>query len=217
MSMLDRAYCRDIPPGVNTEDVPETLILSSFQTYVYSCLPGYFSEDLMSVTCLPGGSLSMDYGPNCTGKWQRVNEFFGNICCLLFAVCYLLVAVCYLLSAICYLLFAGCYLLVIICCLIFAVCYLLFAVCILLFAIFYLLFAIYWLLSAVCYLPVAICCSLFAGCYLLFAIFCSKACKVNWTFFYSKENHTWVHKTENKKKDKKTDELNKVNCWVLFN
>ena len=79
MSMLDRAYCRDIPPGVNTEDVPETLILSSFQTYVYSCLPGYFSEDLMAVTCLPNGSLSMDYGPNCTGKWQRVNKLSKDI------------------------------------------------------------------------------------------------------------------------------------------
>ena len=77
--MIDQVYCREIPPGVNTTDVPETLILSAFQTYIYSCLPGYFSDDLLAVTCLPNGSLSMDYGPNCTGKGQRVNKLSKDI------------------------------------------------------------------------------------------------------------------------------------------
>ena len=52
--------------GVNTE-TPTVRVLYQ-DTYNYSCLTGYETNDNITTECLADGSLSLDSSPNCTSK-----------------------------------------------------------------------------------------------------------------------------------------------------
>lgn len=59
----------DAPPnGYNTVPVPGDLTLYYLDVYTYACEEGYMTEDELCTVCLPDGSLSIPYPPNCTGK-----------------------------------------------------------------------------------------------------------------------------------------------------
>ena len=65
--------CKGPPEGANIVEIPSNIAdgLSYLQLYQYSCLPGYETNETMSVFCQPDGTLSLSKGPNCTGKWFR--------------------------------------------------------------------------------------------------------------------------------------------------
>ena len=56
--------------GINTLAIPDYLEggLSYLQTYTYSCLEGFTTNDDICVVCLPNKTLSLLKPPNCTGK-----------------------------------------------------------------------------------------------------------------------------------------------------
>ena len=61
----------NLEDGENTESLPNA-ILNCGQSYTYSCLPGYESNDTRTVVCTSEGSLSQS-APNCTSKfWTYV-------------------------------------------------------------------------------------------------------------------------------------------------
>ena len=50
-----------------TSYVPENLTLNALESYTYSCIDGYATDDDLCTVCLPNGGLSIP-PPNCTGK-----------------------------------------------------------------------------------------------------------------------------------------------------
>ena len=52
--------------GSNTETPTVSLLYQD--TYNYSCLTGYETNDNITTECLADGSLSLDSSPNCTSK-----------------------------------------------------------------------------------------------------------------------------------------------------
>ena len=54
--------------GDNTET--PTVSLLHQDTYYYSCLTGYWTNDSITTECLADGSLSLDSPPNCTSKYS---------------------------------------------------------------------------------------------------------------------------------------------------
>lgn len=59
--------------GTNTYPVPNDLIMYSLDTYIYSCMEGYTTDDQLYTVCRPDGSLSLVEPPNCTGKTDNYN------------------------------------------------------------------------------------------------------------------------------------------------
>ena len=53
--------------GAFTEDVPADLNLAYLETYTYSCLEGYVTDNELVVVCQPDGKLSAP-APNCSGE-----------------------------------------------------------------------------------------------------------------------------------------------------
>ena len=62
--------CPRPEPGINTDDVPDSLSggLDYLETYTYSCMEGYTTTDDLCTVCQPDGTLSLTKPPNCTGK-----------------------------------------------------------------------------------------------------------------------------------------------------
>ena len=59
--------CGAPPNGTNTQAVPQVSLLYQ-DTYNYSCLTGYETNDVITTECLSNGSLSLDSPPTCTSK-----------------------------------------------------------------------------------------------------------------------------------------------------
>ena len=55
-----------------TSYVPENLTLNALESYTYSCIDGYATDDNLCTVCLSNGALSSP-PPNCTGKWKWLN------------------------------------------------------------------------------------------------------------------------------------------------
>ena len=95
LSKFAEILCKGPPEGVNVKEIPSNIAdgLSYLQLYQFSCLPGYETNDTMSVFCQPDGMLSLSTGPNCTGEEFR-NLLHTHTCvyikeaCLVF--CYIL-------------------------------------------------------------------------------------------------------------------------------
>ena len=54
--------------GAFTEDVPADLNLTYLDTYTYSCMEGYVTDDELVVVCQSDGELST-CSPNCSGEF----------------------------------------------------------------------------------------------------------------------------------------------------
>ena len=61
------APCGIPPNGTNTQPVPQVSLLYQ-DTYNYSCLAGYETNDNITTECLADGSWSLESLPNCTSK-----------------------------------------------------------------------------------------------------------------------------------------------------
>ena len=65
-SFFAAIICGVPPTGGNTETPTVSLLYQD--TYNYSCLTGYETNDNITTECLADGSLSLDSSPNCTSK-----------------------------------------------------------------------------------------------------------------------------------------------------
>ena len=63
--------CPPVPSGMYTSYVPENLTLNALESYTYSCIDGYATDDDLCTVCLSNGSLSIP-PPSCSGKWSTV-------------------------------------------------------------------------------------------------------------------------------------------------
>ena len=69
---LAEIVCGIPKDGVNTTAVIVTEPLTVGQTYTYSCISGYRSDDTLTVLCKQNGQFSSD-GPTCYPKgWSSV-------------------------------------------------------------------------------------------------------------------------------------------------
>lgn len=59
-----------LPESDTTLPVPEEkkLGLRHLETYSYSCIEGYRTDDELCAVCQADGSFSLEVAPNCTGK-----------------------------------------------------------------------------------------------------------------------------------------------------
>ena len=55
--------------GINTQTIPQVNLLHQ-DTYNYSCLAGYETNDNITTECQADGSWSVESSPNCTSKLQ---------------------------------------------------------------------------------------------------------------------------------------------------
>ena len=70
--------CGIPPTGINTRSVPQVQLL--FQdTYNYSCVTGYETNDDITTECLANGSLSLANLPNCKSELKLTYSFSLNI------------------------------------------------------------------------------------------------------------------------------------------
>ena len=63
--------CEAPQAGGNTELIPSEIAqsgLAYLETYTYTCLSGYETEDELCTVCMPNGMLSLEYSPNCTSE-----------------------------------------------------------------------------------------------------------------------------------------------------
>ena len=58
--------CPPVPPGMYTSYVPENLTLNALESYTYSCIDGFTTDDDLCTVCLSNGSLSIP-PPSCSG------------------------------------------------------------------------------------------------------------------------------------------------------
>ena len=63
--------CPSVQPGMYTSYVPENLTLNALESYTYSCIDGFTTDDDLCTVCLSNGSLSIP-PPSCSGKWSTV-------------------------------------------------------------------------------------------------------------------------------------------------
>ena len=61
-------HCERPKDGLNTVKVDETLNMTHSDVYVYTCLPGYATDDDVLTLCRADGSLSLESPPNCSGN-----------------------------------------------------------------------------------------------------------------------------------------------------
>ena len=57
--------CGTPPDGNNTVMMPFGLVLAYLDTYTYTCLEGYSTDDELCTVCLPDGTLSLAEPPIC--------------------------------------------------------------------------------------------------------------------------------------------------------
>ena len=64
--------CPAPKPGINTVEIPDVVLdgLFHLESYTYSCIDGFVTNDDLCTVCLQDGMLSLDKAPLCEGKYN---------------------------------------------------------------------------------------------------------------------------------------------------
>ena len=63
-----------VPPAGDNTNVPSDSLLYQ-DSYEYTCLDGYETNDTVTTNCLADRSLSLANPPNCTSEWLNFYSF----------------------------------------------------------------------------------------------------------------------------------------------
>lgn len=69
--MILEIACGKPLDGTNTYPIPENLAMYYLDTYTYSCMEGYTTDDELYTVCQPDGTLSLADLPTCTGDFMH--------------------------------------------------------------------------------------------------------------------------------------------------